>query len=192
MCVTLGAFPATIRTMAPAPLDPPPRQLVAAFAVIYVGWGSTFLAIRYAVDAIPPFVMAGTRNLAAGLVLVTLGLASGAAIQARLGGQEIDAVDDDDPVWLPIVDTLAGLCHNIVCSTGPLRIAMGGGVMTRQPHLLAKIEARLIESLGGYMQLPQGTAYIVSPALGAHAGPLGSIALGLAALHPAVGVVGVR
>ena len=120
------------------------------------------------------------------------GLASGSAIKARLGTQHITEIGEEDPVWLPVVDVLAGLCHNMVCSTGPLRIAMGGGVMSRQSHLLAKIEARLIESLGGYMELPRGARYIVAPALGAQAGPLGSIALGLAALHPTVGVVVAR
>ena len=43
--------------------------VIAAFAAVYVIWGSTYLGIRYAVESIPPFLMAGTRNLAAGLVL---------------------------------------------------------------------------------------------------------------------------
>lgn len=116
------------------------------------------------------------------------GLASGSAIKLRLGAQHISDIGEDDPVWLPVVDALASLCHNLVCTSGPMRIAMGGGVMSRQPHLLPKIEARLIDSLGGYMELPAGGAYIVAPALGAQAGPLGSIALGLSALHPAVRV----
>jgi drug/metabolite transporter (DMT)-like permease len=48
-----------------------PRQakLVAAFAAVYVLWGSTYLAIRFGVETIPPFLMAGTRHLAAGLLL---------------------------------------------------------------------------------------------------------------------------
>ena len=66
---------------------------------------------------------------------------------------------------------------------------MGGGVMSRHSHLLARIEARLIESLGGYMELPKAARYIVAWALGAQARPLGSSALSLAALHPAVSVV---
>lgn len=120
------------------------------------------------------------------------GLASGSAIKARLGAQHIIDIGADDPVWSPVIDALATLCHNMVCSTGPMRIAMGGGVMNRQPHLLARIEARLIESLGGYMALPDGSHYIVAPTLGTQAGPLGSVALGLSALHPAVGVVATR
>jgi drug/metabolite transporter (DMT)-like permease len=48
---------------------PPLWQVLAAFAAIYLIWGSTYLGIRYAVETIPPFLMAGTRFLAAGLLL---------------------------------------------------------------------------------------------------------------------------
>jgi drug/metabolite transporter (DMT)-like permease len=37
---------------------------------LYLVWGSTYLAIRFAVETIPPFLMAGTRFLISGLVLV--------------------------------------------------------------------------------------------------------------------------
>lgn len=46
-------------------------RVVLAFAAIYLIWGSTYLAIRYAVETIPPFLMAGTRHLTAGLLLYT-------------------------------------------------------------------------------------------------------------------------
>jgi drug/metabolite transporter (DMT)-like permease len=36
--------------------------------LVYLIWGSTYLAIRYAVETIPPFLMAGTRFLTAGLI----------------------------------------------------------------------------------------------------------------------------
>jgi drug/metabolite transporter (DMT)-like permease len=48
---------------------PPSWQIVLAFAVIYLVWGSTFLAIRVGVDEIPPFLMAAMRFLAAGSLL---------------------------------------------------------------------------------------------------------------------------
>jgi drug/metabolite transporter (DMT)-like permease len=44
-------------------------KLLAAFAAIYFIWGSTYLAIKYAIEAIPPFLMMGTRSLAAGVIL---------------------------------------------------------------------------------------------------------------------------
>jgi drug/metabolite transporter (DMT)-like permease len=43
--------------------------LIAAFAAVYVVWGSTYLAIKYAIDTIPGFIMAGFRFLVAGTIL---------------------------------------------------------------------------------------------------------------------------
>ena len=49
---------------------PPARSMVlAAYAAIYVVWGSTYLAIRFAIETLPPFLMAGTRFLIAGALL---------------------------------------------------------------------------------------------------------------------------
>ena len=48
---------------------PPTWQIVLAFAIIYLVWGSTFLAIRVGVREIPPFLMAAFRFLAAGSLL---------------------------------------------------------------------------------------------------------------------------
>lgn len=41
-----------------------------AFAAIYLVWGSTYLAIRYAVETIPPLVTAGIRHTTAGGILL--------------------------------------------------------------------------------------------------------------------------
>jgi drug/metabolite transporter (DMT)-like permease len=47
-----------------------PRILAwAALFSVYLVWGSTYLAIRVAVETIPPFLMAGVRYLIAGVVL---------------------------------------------------------------------------------------------------------------------------
>jgi drug/metabolite transporter (DMT)-like permease len=43
--------------------------LVAAFAAVYIFWGSTYLAIKYAMETLPPFLMAGSRFLFAGSIL---------------------------------------------------------------------------------------------------------------------------
>lgn len=40
-----------------------------AMLAVYIFWGSTYLAIRYAVGSIPPFLMAATRHCTAGLIL---------------------------------------------------------------------------------------------------------------------------
>lgn len=44
-------------------------KIWTAMVVVYIFWGSTYLAIRYAVETIPPFLMAGTRFLVAGSIL---------------------------------------------------------------------------------------------------------------------------
>lgn len=44
-------------------------KLVLAFAAVYIIWGSTYLAIRYAVETLPPLVFAGSRFLIAGSIL---------------------------------------------------------------------------------------------------------------------------
>ena len=41
-----------------------------ALLAIYIVWGSTYLGIRFAVETIPPFLMAGTRFLISGLILL--------------------------------------------------------------------------------------------------------------------------
>lgn len=43
--------------------------LIAAFAAVYLFWGSTYLAIRYAIETMPPFLMAGSRFIVAGSIL---------------------------------------------------------------------------------------------------------------------------
>ncbi|HZP17804.1 MAG TPA: EamA family transporter [Terriglobales bacterium] len=48
---------------------PPTWKILLAFAIIYLVWGSTFLAIRVGVQEMPPFLMAGLRFTAAGLLL---------------------------------------------------------------------------------------------------------------------------
>ncbi|HJT25200.1 MAG TPA: EamA family transporter [bacterium] len=46
-----------------------PASVWLALASVYVVWGSTYLAIRFAIQTIPPFFMAGIRFLASGIIL---------------------------------------------------------------------------------------------------------------------------
>jgi drug/metabolite transporter (DMT)-like permease len=48
---------------------PPAWKTLLAFGIIYFVWGSTFLAIRVGVREVPPFLLAGMRFLAAGVIL---------------------------------------------------------------------------------------------------------------------------
>jgi drug/metabolite transporter (DMT)-like permease len=52
-------------------------RVALGFLAIYVIWGSTYLAIRYAVETIPPLYTAGIRHLCAGSILLAWALAKG-------------------------------------------------------------------------------------------------------------------
>lgn len=107
------------------------------------------------------------------------GLAAGPSLVTRVGAERVSSIAADDPLWESVAWALAQLCHAIVCAAAPRAIAIGGGVVDRQPHLLGRIEAMLVESLNGYMVLPKDGPYIRAPELGADAGPLGAIALAM-------------
>jgi len=48
----------------------PPGLVVAAFAAVYLIWGSTYLAIRFTVETMPPFLSAAARFIISGAFLV--------------------------------------------------------------------------------------------------------------------------
>ena len=54
-------------------------EILLAFAAIYVIWGSTYLAIRFAIETLPPFLMAASRFLVAGPLLYAWARWRGAA-----------------------------------------------------------------------------------------------------------------
>src|SRR5271156_5501109 len=58
------------RISAQAPARPNRLAVILAFLAIYLIWGSTYLAIRYAVATIPPLYTAGFRHLIASLILL--------------------------------------------------------------------------------------------------------------------------
>src|SRR5205809_3416460 len=58
---------------------PAPRKIriVIAFAALYLIWGSTYLGIRFAIETIPPFLMAGARFLVAGMIMYAIAWSQG-------------------------------------------------------------------------------------------------------------------
>jgi drug/metabolite transporter (DMT)-like permease len=63
----------------------------AAYAAIYVIWGSTYLAISLAVDSIPPLLMMGLRCSAAGVLLLVWAALRGERAEARHWGHAVIA-----------------------------------------------------------------------------------------------------
>ena len=81
--------------------------LIAAFAAIYIIWGSTYLAIRLAIESIPPFIMAGSRFVIAGTILYIVAILTGSAIpvwgeikRSGLVGFLLLAVGNGSVVWV--------------------------------------------------------------------------------------------
>jgi drug/metabolite transporter (DMT)-like permease len=66
-------------TLTAVPAKPAANRLLVGFCFfcIYFIWGSTYLAIRYAVETIPPLYTASCRHLIAGSILLTWALARG-------------------------------------------------------------------------------------------------------------------
>jgi len=60
------------------PARPRKIAILAAFAALYLIWGSTYLGILFAIQTIPPLLMAGSRFLLAGIILYAGARLSGA------------------------------------------------------------------------------------------------------------------
>jgi drug/metabolite transporter (DMT)-like permease len=77
--INIGGRPVTVPN--PKPASSRDRadtiKMALAFAAIYIVWGSTYLAIHYAVETIPPLVTAGIRHAVAGSVLLAWAWARG-------------------------------------------------------------------------------------------------------------------
>src|SRR5438067_9243460 len=52
-------------------------RIVIAFAALYLIWGSTYLGIRFSIQTIPPFLMAGTRFVLAGIIMYAVACSQG-------------------------------------------------------------------------------------------------------------------
>src|SRR5438067_7635876 len=52
-------------------------RIIIAFAALYLVWGSTYLGIRFAIESIPPFLMAGMRFLLAGVIMYVIAWSQG-------------------------------------------------------------------------------------------------------------------
>lgn len=117
------------------------------------------------------------------------GLVSGPAIAARAGmaGENIAV---DHPVWADVAHTIGAMIHNLVMVGAPQRIMLGGGVIERRPELFPAIRHAVMESLADYAHAASVERdidqFIVLPALGRRAGPLGALALASDAFDAAV------
>ncbi len=103
--------------------------LIAAFSAIYLIWGSTYLAIRYAIETIPPLLMAAGRFLAAGTAVYLWARWRGAPRPDRAG-------------WLAAA--LVG---------GLLLLGGNGGVVWSEQHVPSGLAALLVSTVPLWMVL---------------------------------------
>ena len=99
----------------------------------------------------------------------------------------METVPAADPRWGPVASDLAEFIAVIVHGFAPEKLLIGGGVGLGVPHLLPRALTEVPGILGGYypdLDAAALAAIVTAPALGADAGPLGAIALALAAAGP--------
>lgn len=135
--------------------SPSRGRVIAAFAAVYVIWGSTYLGIRLAIDTIPPFLMGGVRFLIAGGILYTWSRSRGDA-KPTLGN------------W--IAATIVG---------GLLLLGGNGAVMWAAQHVPTGVVSLLVAMVPLWMVLLEWIGpRKVRPTVGVSLG----VALGLAGL----------
>lgn len=62
-------------------MNPPSKtRVITAYAAVYLIWGSTYLAIRFAIESMPPFLMTGVRFFIAGWLLFAFAQWRGAKV----------------------------------------------------------------------------------------------------------------
>lgn len=115
------------------------RHLLLALFAVYLVWGSTFLAMRLAMDTLPPLLMCAVRHGVAGLILLAVARARGARFPTRrewlagaaLGG--LILVIGNGSVayaeqWVPT--SLAAMIFAAI----PLLASIAGGLFGRWPN----------------------------------------------------------
>jgi fructokinase len=104
------------------------------------------------------------------------GLASGPAMSERWGVKGID-LHSNHPAWNLEAHYIATLCANVMLTTAPEKIILGGGVMQHKP-LIEKVREQLRKYISGSVELTQWNEslddFVVSAELGGRAGVMGA------------------
>src|SRR3984893_7047260 len=111
------------------PATPKRISIILAFAGIYLIWGSTYLAILFAIRSIPPLLMAGTRFLIAGIILY---------LAARFAGAPRSRLVE----WRTAL--IVGAC---------LLLGGNGGVTLSEQYVPSGVAALLVATVPIYMTL---------------------------------------
>jgi len=162
--------------------------VVLSFLSIYVIWGSTYLAIRYAVETIPPLYTAGFRHLFAGSILLVWCLAKGlrptwAQVRASIViGVFFFLIGHGTLHWAE-QKVPSGLASLLIASE-PIWVFLLSAAAARQWRLNATLLAGILLGFGGVGLLMGRSALNSSPGVF-----VGSLAVVLGALSWSVGIV---
>jgi drug/metabolite transporter (DMT)-like permease len=150
-----------------APTAARPSLLVPALLACYLVWGSTYLAIRWALVSFPPFFQMGTRFLAAGVVLMAWVLLRGGRLPAwrdwrnalvigtlMLGGGMGLTAAAAQSIGSGLIAAFIAVVPMLVCGWGLLA--------GQRPNRLEF--AGMAVGLAGVLLLVQGASFSASPA----------------------------
>ena len=166
-------------------------RLLTAFALLYVIWGSTYLGIRFAIETIPPFLMAGVRFVVAGGILYAFVMLRGAPrpsrrqwIAASIIGALLLLGGNGAVVWAEL--RMPSELVALLVATEPLCVVL---IDWARPQGLRPRPGELIGLMLGFA----GVAILVSPAglLGGGLGinPLDAVVVLFAAVSWALGSI---
>jgi drug/metabolite transporter (DMT)-like permease len=154
-----------------------------AFAIIYFVWGSTFLAIGVGVREVPPFLLAGMRFFAAGIVLYAWMRAKGTAsptprewASASLLAVLIFVIDYGLLFWAE-KRVPSGIAA-VMMATIPVFTALGEIVFLRTQRLTLRLGFALLVGIAGVAVLTSPSASFHQSAIN----PSGALALIVAAV----------
>src|SRR5438445_10781697 len=162
--------------------------VIVSFLSIYLIWGSTYLAIRYAVETIPPLYTAGIRHFTAGTILLLWCFAkrlrpTWAQIRASIIiGTFFFLIGHGTLHWAE-QKVPSGLASLLVASE-PLWVFLLSAIAAKQWRLNGPLLAGIVLGFGGVGLLMGRSALASGPCIF-----LGSLAVLLGAFSWAVGIV---
>lgn len=163
-------------------------RVVLAFLAIYVIWGSTYLAIRFAVETIPPLFTAGFRHLTAGCILLVWCLAKGLRptwpqIRASIViGFYFFLIGHGSLHWAERI-VPSGLAALLI-AVEPIFVFLLSSAASRTWKLSGMLLAGIGLGLGGVAMLLRGTALEAKPGT-----TLAAVAILVGALSWSVGII---
>ena len=114
--------------------------VIVAFAALYVIWGSTYLGIRFAIETIPPFLMAGARFVLAGVIMYAIAWSQGSLL--RRSGCEGRITKSSWANWR--TSLIIGAC---------LLLAGNGGVTISEKYIDSGLAALIVAIVPIYIVL---------------------------------------